>query len=280
MTAPVNQWHDLVLHEPPPLRSIGPFPPASLFFGGPRSEAAFGGEAGLVQGPSFTPSELERISQLIKQRLIENAHRFSTATADRIAALPLDQYHLAADPRDHPKLLSKLGRIMPASAVNEIKQMSFFDYARDVFGPFYLSDEEDIGHEQICFRIVRPGRREDVGSLHRDSWFWDYFDFAVPDGISRTKVWVPVCGEPDKSGLLLAPGSHRRPGGFRTETIDGKLAFIPEVDARTLDLHRYLGRPGDPVLFNYDVLHVGALNRGEQSRVSFEITIMYGTQCA
>ncbi|MEJ0017795.1 MAG: phytanoyl-CoA dioxygenase family protein [Acetobacteraceae bacterium] len=276
----LNSWHDVVLQEALPLRNIGPFAPDQIFFGEARSEAAFGGEAGLVQGPSFKPDELEWIRHLIKAHLIENAHAVSPDAASAIADTSLDQYHRVAPERDHGKLLSKLGRVLPEAAVDQIRQMSFFDYVRDAFGPFYLSDEENIGHEQICFRIVRPNRREDVGSLHRDSWFWDYFSFPVPEGESRAKVWVPVCGEPDQAGLLLAPGSHRKHTGYRTETNDGKLAFLPMIEDGQLDLRKFRGNPGDPVMFNYDVLHVGAMTRGDVSRVSFEITIMFNTERA
>ena len=280
MSTLVTDRHDIVLREPPPLRDIGPIPPERVFFGAPRTEAEFGGAAGLLQGVPFTAAEVERIRELIKEQLIANAYKFSVKTADAIAGSPLDLYHLVAEPHEHPKLLSKLGRVMSAAAVNEIKQMSFFDYVKDAFGSYYLSDEENIGHEQICFRIVRPHVREDVGSLHRDSWFWDHFGFPVPDGIGRAKIWVPVCGAADKAGLLLAPGSHRKSVGFQIETIGGKLEFLPQVELDSVDLHRFLGGPGEPVLFNYDVLHVGALNRGQETRVSFEFTIMFGTERA
>jgi hypothetical protein len=268
---------DAVLIEPPVLPATGPLPPEQVFFDLPASEQAFCGPMGLLQGPSFTESELQRIRELIKARLIENAHQLSAQAAADIESVELDQYHLVSDRHDHSKMLSKLGRILPQRSVEEIKQMSFFDYARKAFGPFYLSDEEGIGHEQICFRVVRPNRREDVGSLHRDSWFWDYYDFPVPPGKSRAKVWVPVCGTSDLAGLLLAPGSHKIPAPYRTEIVNGKLAFVPDFDVDTIGLQRYCGEPGSPVMFNYDTLHVGSLNRADNCRVSFEITIMFDT---
>lgn len=275
MDLPTTDWRDVVLEQAPYLEGIGPLPPEKVFSGQPRSEAAFGGERGLLQGPAFTATELETIRELIKAQLIENAYRTSPALASAIADMPLRNYHEVATDDDHPRLLSKRGRILSAAAVDVVKQMSFFDYVRAAFGTFYLSDEEAVGHEQICFRIARPNRREDVGTLHRDSWFWQYFGFPVPEGISRVKVWVPVCGDPTNAGLLLAPGSHLRPAGYRTETVDGKLGFIPEADPTEVALYRYRGEAGQPIMFNYDLLHVGALTRGAESRVSFEITIMF-----
>jgi Phytanoyl-CoA dioxygenase (PhyH) len=268
---------DAATAEPPRLDKIGPLPASDVFFGAPASEAAFCGPAGLLQGPAFSAAELERIRELIKARLLDSAQQISPQAAAAIESTSLYNYHEVADRYDHSKLLSKLGRILPLASVNEIKQMSFFDYAREAFGPFHLSDEEGIGHEQVCFRIVRPERREDVGSLHRDTWFWDYYDFPVPAGMSRAKVWVPVCGASDLAGLLLAPGSHRRPAPYRSEVRNGKLAFVPDFDTQTIGLKRFCGSPGDPVMFNYDTLHVGSLNRAPTCRVSFEITILFNT---
>lgn len=145
---------------------------------------------------------------------------------------------------------------------------------RTAFGPFTLSDEENIGYEQICFRIVRPQQREDVGALHRDSWFWEHYDFKIPKGKGRAKVWTQLCGEPREAGLLLCPGSHLAPGGFKAETIGGKLIFVSEVD-ESLPLRRFYGSHGDTIMFNYDTLHTGSLNRGDLSRVSIEITILF-----
>ena len=280
MTSAPGVWSDIVLQQSPPLRDVGPFSAKDVFFGAPRSEAAFGGARGLAQGPSFKAEERQRIEALIKAQLVENAWKFSPSAASAIADVGLGDYHKVVDSQDHGKLLSKLGRVLSKQAVDEIKQMSFFDYARDAFGPYYLSDEEDFGHEQICFRVARPNKREDVGTLHRDAWFWDHFGFPVPEGVSRVKAWVPVCGESNEAGLLLAPGSHRQPGGFRTETVNGKLTFTPEIDPQTVDLQRFRGSPGDPIMFNYGVLHVGSLTRGEISRVSFEITFMFRSEYA
>jgi hypothetical protein len=269
--------HDVVLVDPPALRGIGPLAPEAVFSGAARSEAACCGATGVLQGPAFTPIELDRIRELIKARVVENARRLSVDAAADIEAVELERYHTVADRHDHSRLLSKLGRILPADTVDEIRQMSFFDYAREAFGPFSLSDEEGIGHEQICFRIVRPNRREDVGSLHRDSWFWDHYNFTVPAGKSRAKVWVPVCGTSDRAGLLLAPGSHRNPAPYHTESIDGRLTFVPDFDVDSVPLRRYCGTAGAPVMFNYNTLHVGSLNRADDCRVSFEITILFDT---
>ena len=257
---------------------MGPLPPEAVFFGAARSEAAFGGPAGMVQAPAFTDDELARICALIKAQLIGNARALSASVANAIADLPLDEYHRAVIDVQHTQLLSKRNRILSADAVAEIKQMSVFDYFRRAFGPCYLSDEENIGHEQICFRFARPNRHADIGSVHRDAWFWDHLGFPVPEGTARTKMWMPACITPGTSGLLLIPGSHLYARDYCVETVDGKLAFASADNAGRDDLCGYYGGPGEPILFNYGVLHVGAVTRGAACRVSIETTVMYDTR--
>lgn len=271
-------WHGQRAHQPSSLRGIGPLPPEAVFFGAPPSETAFGGPAGMVQAPAFAADERGRICDLIKAQVVGNARALSASAANAIADRPLDQYHHAVTDVQHARLLSKRNRILSAEAVAEIKQMSVFDYFRRAFGPCYLSDEENIGHEQICFRLARPNCRADIGSVHRDAWFWDHLGFPVPTGVARTKMWMPACITRGTAGLLLIPGSHRYARDYRVETIDGKLAFASSGDVGRDELRGYFGGPGEPILFNYGVLHVGAVTYGELCRVSIETTVMYDTQ--
>jgi hypothetical protein len=262
--------------EVPVLTGIDPLPASELFGKEARSEKTFGGKLGLRQGPAFSAQEVERIKAIIKERLLYNARNLSASAADDLESIELEDYHTISDHYPHAKMLCKTGRILSGDAVREIKSMSFFEYVRSGFGDsYYLSDEDNIGHEQICCRIVRPHRLEDVGSLHRDSWFWDYYEWPVPKGLNRTKIWVPISGDPNLSGLLLAPGSHRCETPFKAQIEEGKVVFLPEFDTPRASLQRYAGAAGSPIMFNYDLLHVGAVNRSEKSRASIEFTVMY-----
>lgn len=266
------------LMDVPVLKESPPGTRASLF-GARREEAAFGGREGLSFGPAFTPAEVARIRELIKAHMLSVAAEVSPQAVDALAVTELEQFH-EVEGYDHGKMLSKRGRTLPKASVDEIKSMSFFDYVAEVFGDYYLADEEEIGQEQITFRLVRPNRREDVGSLHCDAWFWEQFGTRLPEGVSRTKVWAPICVEPSLNGLRLAPGSHLRAFPYRAENNGGKLEFVPEFDLSELDLQQYCGDVGHPVLFNYRTLHVGPLNRGTKSRVSIETTIMYRSEAS
>jgi hypothetical protein len=267
---------DIVAMDLPALEGIAAVAPGDLFDDGIRHEEKFGGAMGLRAGPAFQESERRRVQELIQAHLVDTAKEFSTDAAREVRAVDLENYHQISDKLDHGQLLSKKGRIMGDEAVQEIKKMSFFDYSRRAFGQeSYLSDEEQIGHEQVCLRIVRPNRREDVGSLHADAWFWEHYNWAPPPGENRTKMWLGVCVEPELNGLRLAPGSHRRPSPYKVVNDNGKVAFAPDFDMGQIGLRKFTGKPGEPILFNYRTLHVGSLNRGKHTRVSIEVTFMY-----
>lgn len=246
----------------------------STLFEGPRAEKNFGGALGLGRGPAFRPDEVARIGELIKDHMLNMAKEVSPEAVEDLEATPLQRFHEVGG-YNHPKMLSKRGRILTKAAVDEIKAMSFFDFVREGFGDFYLADEEDVGHEQVTFRLVRPHQEDDVGSLHRDAWFWDTFGTSLPEGVNRTKVWTGIFVEPELNGLRLAPGSHRLPAPYRVDDSGSKIGFVPDFDITKIGLRQFGGQAGEPVLFNYHTLHVGSFNRADVSRISIETTIMY-----
>jgi hypothetical protein len=261
--------------DAPPL-ALGPPAEPHAFFEGPRREEAFGGPDGLLLGASFTEAEVARLRELVKAHMLDVAREVSPGAVDELAETELPQFH-EVTAYDHARMLSKRARTLPAEAVAEIKAMSFFQAIREAFGDYYFADEEEIGHEQITFRLVRPGRTQDVGSLHCDAWFWEVFGTRLPEGIGRAKVWTPLYVEPELNGLRVAPGSHRKPYRYELAGGGGKAQFIPLFDPAGIGLRQVCCPPGAPVLFNYRTLHVGAFNRGQRSRVSIETTIMYRT---
>ena len=42
-----------------------------------------------------------------------------------------------------------------------------------IFGKFSISDENNIGYGELVWRLVRPNKKDDVGPIHCDKWFWD-----------------------------------------------------------------------------------------------------------
>ncbi len=251
-------------------------PPAAWFAGDNVCEKNFGGATGFLRGPGLRTEELERIEQMISRRLVYNAYNLhGSSAAEKVEATPLHLYHTVAAELLHHKMLTKTGRILPGNDTAEIMSMSIFDVFRKAFGAFTLADEDNIGHPQVCMRVARPGKPEDVGYLHRDSWFWDHYNWPVPEGRNRTKVWIGLAVVPEQNGLMLVPGSHREAYGFTAKRLGNKLAFEPDFAVDTLPLVAFPGAPGEAVLFNYGTLHIGRLNVAPTTRVSIEFTILY-----
>ena len=251
--------------------------PANTWFDGkPRAERNFGGAAGFLMGPRFTPGELERVRGIVHRRLVYNAHNLHGGrVAERVEQTPLSIYHTVSDPLNHAKMLTKTGRILPKLDVDEILEMSIFDRFREGFGRLRLADEDNIGHQQVCMRVARPSRTEDVGFLHRDSWFWDHYNWPVPEGMNRTKVWIGIDVVPEKNGLMLVPGSHLGQYGFAAINLGNKVKFEPDFDTASFVYETFPGAPGECVVFNYGTLHIGRLNLAATTRVSIEFTVLY-----
>jgi hypothetical protein len=253
-----------------------PVPPSDWFGGAKRCERNFGGETGFLRGPVMQAGELNRVEQMIHRRLVYNAYNLhGSAVAELVEATPLHRYHTVSDALNHGKMLTKTGRILPASDTAEIMSMPVFDVFREAFGAVTLADEDNIGHPQVCMRVARPGKAEDVGFLHRDSWFWEHYNWPVPEGRNRTKVWIGLDVMPEQNGLMLVPGSHRGKFGFAAVNLGNKVKFEADFDPAALPLVTFPGAAGEAVVFNYGTLHIGRLNKAATTRVSIEFTIMY-----
>lgn len=253
--------------------------PSAWFPGGRRTEKNFGGDVGFLRGPRLTGAEAKRLGEIIHRRMVYNAYNLhGSKAAERVESTSLPQYHTVSDGLNHGKMLTKTGRILPQTDTEEITSMSIFDTFREAFGEVTLADEDNIGHPQVCMRVARPNRTEDVGFLHRDSWFWEHYNWPLPEGRNRTKVWIGLDVIPEQNGLRLVPGSHKRRFGFAATNLGNKVKFDPDFDPSVLPLETFPGASGEAVVFNYDTLHIGKLNTAPTTRVSIEFTLMYDTQ--
>lgn len=254
---------------------ISPLSARDLFREDQRAERLFGGELGCRQGPTLRSDEVARITALIKEQLVRNAASLGGKASELVSGCALDQYHTVASQFDHQSLLSKAGRILSREAVEEIRTMSLFEYLADGLGDIALADEDDVGYDQICMRVVRPNVREDVGFLHCDYWFWEHYQWPTPEGKNRLKVWIPICIDAGENGLVAVPRSHQEVLPYKATIVGHKIGFEPRFDISLLD-YRLFDRPaGTAFLFNYYMLHVGAMNTTPNTRVSIEFTVLY-----
>jgi transketolase len=235
--------------------------------------AGVDGADGFATGLRLTSTELARVRQLIEGHWLDMLSRHAPEHTDEFAVRGIGRYHELAHLVDHASIWPKRARILSAAAVQEIRAMPFMRRLAAEFGEFVISDEDEVGWEEIYFRLVRPGQRDDMGPLHADRWFWDLGHGATPAAMERVKVWVAVICEPGRNGLRVVPGSHRREWRYHGEERHG---FVkPQIDEDENELHPILvpTQPGDALVFNDSLLHGGAHNEGQTTRVSFELTM-------
>jgi hypothetical protein len=185
----------------------------------------------------------------------------------------LEYYHLSHS-EFHHLLAKKSAREFSHEVVSNILQLPSIRFLMSRFEGYSIDqviDENGIAKRpEIYFRIVRPNAVEDVGCPHMDTWYHQVAGLGHRSGTTY-KVWISLSSEPGLSGLNFFPDADvlnvhwtSRGSSILCDTRQTSLgkAYLPNVAS------------GDCFIFRDDVLHVGALNRGNTTRVSAEITLV------
>ena len=166
---------------------------------------------------------------------------------------------------------SKNFRMFRSEAVKAWLDDPFCRSLTDEDSSIYVSDEENIGHPNIYWRLVRPGSATDVGPVHADHWFWDLGHGSIPPDHRRVKMWMPLRQDPDHVGLSIGPGTHRMDFEYGKVFKDGK--YKPVFERGPVD-HLLIPAPvkvGQAVVFHDRLLHGGEVSPS-QLRLSMELT--------
>ncbi len=231
------------------------------------------GDAGFSLDLKLSAEELQTIKAFIEAHWLECLKKIAPNHWESFAGVGIERYHEFSHVFDHAKVWPKLVRILSQKAIDAFRSTSLFKKLEDTYGKFGISDEENIGREEIYWRLVRPHELSDVGPLHADAWFWNLGHGTMPANAKRVKVWVAICCEPGLNGLRIVPGSHQRTWKYTGEYRDGFTK--PQFDETQVDLPIKLAytEPGSAVVFNDLLLHGGAVNKGNFTRVSVEFTM-------
>ena len=189
---------------------------------------------------------------------------------------PPSLYHEISHNVDHVFAWPKSQRILGVAFFDWFIESSLFKRLLEIWGPLEITDEEGLGYGNIYWRLSRPFELTDVGPMHRDSWFWELDDSQkLPEyPFDRIKTWIGVQLEPGKNGLLVYPRSH----------------LVEDVSWDRMEKHgrikpvlkdqRYVGADAlllqmsnnSAVVFDDNLIHGGAVNRGSYTRISLEFT--------
>lgn len=230
-------------------------------------------ESGYLTGLHFTEEELTKIRSMITSSWLLNIGNNTTPQiVEKFKSVGINRYHELAHLLDHGAMWPKTTRILNTAAVTEIRSMSLFRRLEDEFGYFEISDEDNVGHEEMYWRLVRPNSPTDVGPLHADAWFWDLGHGVTPTGYKRVKVWIAIYCTPGKDGFKFVPGSHKHQWPYDGELRNGMTKPKIGISEKDLDVVIFNSKPGEAIVFNDQLLHGGAVGKNE-TRVSLEFTM-------
>ena len=215
--------------------------------------------------------ELEVLRKLLRKEYLSRIKKNYSSNFKLFEDNPMNNYHNICKVLDHKKLWPKKERCLNESNLAIVKQFEFFDILRKELGDFIITDEDEIGREEIYWRLVRPNQNEDVGPIHADNWFWE---LNQPDekNAKRIKVWLPVYCDVNNTGFRYVPNSHKTNWNYSYEFKDNKYKPIPQVKISELEIVKFDGNPGQIIVFNDKLLH-GGYTTSEKTRVSLELTL-------
>jgi hypothetical protein len=235
-------------------------------------------DPGYSVSQSLHPEELRTMKTFINEQWKSRIYSFNGSEFGHLLenGMNIASYSIISDLVPHSRLWPKEHRILDLDFIQWFESSEFYILLRSLFGSLYVSDEENLGRPNYYWRICRPNKEEDVGPVHRDSWFWECDESQQPaDDITRVKVWIPVYLDIGRSGLMVSDNSHTNQSVEWTKELrHGRLKPLFVRSAEPLNMHTLLTPPGQAIIFNDNLLHCGAVNRGKTTRVSLEFTMI------
>lgn len=231
-------------------------------------------QSGFFLGLNLNQTELDAVRQYVCEQWIDIIKKNVPQHAEQFFKNGMEHYHTLSHLLDHASAWGKVNRVLPQTAVDIIRKTSLFKLLEKSYGLFDITDEENLGREEIYWRLVRPNEPSDMGPLHADAWFWELGHGTMPKNRERVKVWVALYCEPGLNGLRVVPHSHKKEWKYHGVYRDG--FSKPQIDEDENELQAQLvhTKPGDAIVFHDRLLHGGAPNHGKFTRVSLEFTML------
>jgi hypothetical protein len=231
----------------------------------------------------LTPEELEVFRAAITEQWLDVIGKAHPELVAQFREVGIARYHELSHLLKHESLWPKQHRCLPLHSCQQIRGLPFLQTIRAEMGEFAISDvfygdTHEAGREEIYWRLVRPNAPRDIGGIHADKWFHDVMgmdDRAFAAQAETVKIWIPIYSQPGRNGLMIVPDSHRRQYRYHGEPGAGGMKPIIDEDPATLGAQLMLTEPGNMLIFNEGILHGGAVNLGDQTRVSVEITLVF-----
>lgn len=177
----------------------------------------------------------------------------------------------------HQKIFTKKARILNKKQFTEVfNHTQIFKKLKQKYPEIQITDEENIGYENLYWRVVRPLPFVDVGPMHKDKWFWDLGNGKVnTKKFQRVKIWISLESSTNKLGLKFVKGSAIKKYKFRSEKRDGKIKpLFNENHIKRKNVISFSKKHGNCIIFNDELLHGGECVKGNKCRMSIECTFI------
>ncbi|MCH9689374.1 MAG: phytanoyl-CoA dioxygenase family protein [Gammaproteobacteria bacterium] len=217
--------------------------------------------------------ELQAMRECVSEQWLEVIKKDQPNSVDDFETAGIERYHDFSHVLQHDKIWCKANRILPQTAVDVLRKTSLVKALEQHYGAFIISNEEGIEAEEVYWRLVRPNEPEDTGPLHADAWFWELGHGKTPEGYQRTKVWIALWCSVGRNGLNVVPHSQKEIWQYHGEFRNGFMKPQLDEDVTQLNVELANTKPGEAVVFHDKLLHGGALNMGDFTRVSLEFTL-------
>ncbi len=215
--------------------------------------------------------ELKSIRTIVNSHYLENLKENYPLKKHIFKKNKIQNYHKISKYIDHKKNWPMRARTLPKKKAHKFFKFNFIKELKKIFGNFKISDEYNIGHEEIYWRIVRPKQKTDVGPLHCDKWFWDLNKDFTPKGKLRVKCWISLWCK-GLNGLRVYPKSQLKKFNYSYEKRDGEKKPVFDLKQKK-KIKKLNCKPGTIIIFNDSLLHGGSVNNSSQTRVSIEFTM-------
>lgn len=230
--------------------------------------------SGYYSANFLNKSELMQLKNEIRQQYEKILIDYYPELGKKYLKFGMQDYHDWSHLVNHSNIWPKKNRILPRKSVMVLRETLFFKSLEKIFGNIEISNEEQIEEEEIYWRLVRPNEKKDVGPKHADSWFWTCKNSESQSvDFVRLKIWLSILGEPDTSGFVFSPGSHKKNLAFKIERRDGKLKPKPSPDVAGLEFVNLRCPEGSGILFHDSLVHGGEPGF-LKTRVSLECTLL------
>lgn len=230
--------------------------------------------SGFINSLKLSSDELDFIRSLIRSHSLEVVRKKAPQVYDDFSKLKLNEYHIASEKINHGEVWGKVDRIFHYENTLQIKKLPFFQKLTEMFGPFTISNEEEVFDEEIYWRFVRPQQKNDIGPLHADAWFWELGHGKMPKDCFRLKIWISIFCDEGGNGLRVVPNSHKKNYAYGSQMRGGILKPTFDETQYDLPILPLDSNPGDTVIFHDKLLHGGCFNTGQNSRYSIEFTML------